>query len=190
MYRYTYLGYYRTHDVQVRPCDEVYYSVIGYHEERVFVYIETPVKDLDIETVVQGGDFILFPDGRKLFRMEQIFYCDPFTDDSILCLPREERRPCMSIMMLDHDAPILAYIGHHYVLQENGKTVWNRYYSIYEMGNTLISVSNEESIPAPERPSPFAVEIGSIIEATRAPIDNNRLPYADGTVGWRRIEEK
>lgn len=190
MYRYTYLGYWRSHDVAVKACDQVYYSIVGYHEQYAFVYVETPVKDLDIETVVTGGDFIPFPDGRKMFRMEQIFYCDPYTDDSILCLPVEERKACMSIMMLDHDFPILAYIGHHYVLQEAGKCVFNRFYSIYEMGNILISVSHEDYIPAPERPSAFAVEIGSIIDATRAPIDNNKLPYKDGTTGWRRIEEK
>ncbi|MBR2339316.1 MAG: hypothetical protein IKA74_00605 [Clostridia bacterium] len=186
MYRYTYIGYPNEKNVSVEKSDEIYYSVVGYHADNVFVYVETPVKNLDVERYVKG-DFKPFPTGKNLFRMEMIFYCDDWSNDEILCLPVEEREPVMSIMMLDHDAPMLAYIGHHYVLQENGNVVWNRYYSIYEFSNILISVSNAVEIPAPSRKSVFDVSISSIIDATRAPINDNKLPLDDGSVGWRKI---
>lgn len=186
MYRYTYIGYPNEKNVSVEKCDEIYYSVVGYHADNVFVYVETPVKNLDVERYVKG-DFKPFPTGKNLFRMEMIFYCDDWSNDEILCLPVEEREPVMSIMILDHDAPMLAYIGHHYVLQENGNVVWNRYYSIYEFSNILISVSNKVDIAAPKRESAFAVDVTSIIDATRAPINDNKLPLDDGSVGWRKI---
>lgn len=187
MFRYMYLGYHQKTDVSVKKRDEIYFSVIGYYKERVFIYVETPVRELDVESVVEGGDMLPFPDGKKLFRMDKIFHCDAWEDDSILVIPVNERHTWMKMMMLEHDAPISAYVGHHYVLQEAGKTTWNRYYSIYQLGNTLISVGDRNVIAAPMRSSAFSVEIDSIIDATRPVIDNNRIRFDDGSAGWRDI---
>lgn len=186
MYRYTYLGYACGKNVSVAESEQVYFSLVGSFDQMTFIYLETPVRDLDPDTVVKG-DFIPFPDGRRLARMEQIFYCDDWHDDAVLTIPRNERKPYMKIMRLNHDAGVLAYIGHHYVLQEDGKVTWDRYYSIYELGNTLISVGNEETIAVPHRQSAFAVDIKSVIAATLPVIEENKIPYADGTAGWRDI---
>ncbi|MDY3845590.1 MAG: hypothetical protein SOZ62_01605 [Eubacteriales bacterium] len=188
MYRYMYMGYNKG-EITVKECDEVYYSVVSCYKEKVFVYLETRVKDLDPETVVLG-DLIGFPDGKKLIRMEKIFHCDPFDNDDILVIPPKERKPIVSLMILNHDAPVLAYIGHHYVLQEDGKTVWNRYYSIYEIQNILVSVSDEQQIAAPSRKSPFAVDVSSVVDATRPVINDNIIPWDDGApMGWRVINK-
>lgn len=187
MYRYTYLGYYQTKDVSVKECEEVYFSIIGYYKERVFVYIETPVEELDIESVLVGGSFQPFPDGKKMMRMEKIFHCDDWKDNSILTIPVEERQPRMWLMRLTHDDGMLAYIGHHYVLQEAGNTTWNRYYSIYCLGNTLIAVSDWQEIAAPKRPSAFEVDIKSVIAATNLVITPSRIPHDDGIIDWKEL---
>ena len=187
MFRYTYLGYYQSKDVSVKECAEVYFSMVRYYKERVFVYIETAVKELDIESVLIGGAFKIFPDGRKMMRMEKIFHCDDWKDDSILTIPINERRPRMHLMTLEHDDGMLAYIGHHYVIQEAGDTTWNRYYSIYCLGNTLISVSDWQQIAAPKRPSAFEVDIKSIIEATNRVITPSRIPHDDGIIDWKEL---
>lgn len=188
MYRYMYMGYNKG-EVSVKDCDAVYYSVVSYYKEKVFVYLETGVEDLDPESVTVG-DFIRFPDGKNFMRMEKIFHCDSWEDDSILTIPPKERKPIVSLMTLKHDAPVLAYIGHHYVLQEAGRTVWNRYYSIYEIQNILVSVSDDTQIAAPARQSPFAVDVKSVIDATRPTINNNIIPWDDGTpLGWRVINK-
>ena len=188
MYRYTYLGYQRKNDVSVKKCDEIYFSVIGYYKERTFIYVETRIKDLDVEKFVEGGDFIPFPDGHKLFRMESIFYCDTFKDESVLVLPIKERQPVMSILMFEHDNPVLAYVAHHYLLQEDGKTKWSRYYSIYHLGNTVISVTDKQTIALPESKSIFPCPVNEIVDITRPTINNGLIPWDDGTpAGWRVI---
>lgn len=186
MYRYTYLGYACGKNVSVAESEQVYFSLVGSFNQMTFIYLETPVRDLDPDAVVKG-EFIPFPDGKRLARMEQIFYCDDWHDDAVLSIPRKERKPYMKIMRLNHDAGVLAYIGHHYVLQEAGQVTWDRYYSIYELGNTLISVGNEETIAVPHRQSAFDVDIKSVIAATLPVIEENKIPYADGTTGWRNI---
>lgn len=186
MYRYTYLGYACGKNVSVAESEQVYFSLVGSFDQMTFIYLETPVRDLDPDAAVKG-EFIPFPDGKRLARMEQIFYCDDWHDDAVLTIPRKERKPYMKIMRLNHDAGVLAYIGHHYVLQEAGKVTWDRYYSIYELGNTLISVGNEETIAVPHRQSAFAVDVKSVIAATLPVIEENKIPYADGTAGWRDI---
>ncbi len=188
MYRYTYMGY-TDGEVKVKKTEDVYYSVVGCFDGKAFVYVETPIKDFDVESVAEGK-FIPFPDGKGLFRMEQIFYCDDFKDDGILCIPVEERNPIMSLMIMGHDDPYLAYVGHHYVLQETGNTVWNRYYSIYTFGNILLSVSDRQEIPAPRRENIFDVDTKSIIGISREVMVNGVLPWKDGAPRTWRIINK
>lgn len=88
MYRYTYLGYACGKNVSVAESEQVYFSLVGSFDQMTFIYLETPVRDLDPDTVVKG-DFIPFPDGRRLARMEQIFYCDDWHDDAVLTIPPE-----------------------------------------------------------------------------------------------------
>ena len=186
MYRYTYVGYPNERNVTVRKTDDVYFSVIGYHADNVFVYVETPVENLDVLSLVEG-DLRPFPNGEKMFRMERIFHCDDWSDDSILCLPIEEREPVMSVMMLQHDAAVLAYVGHHYVLQEEGGCVWSRYYSIYHFANILVSVTDRKEIPAPARKTPFEVPMKSVVEESRRVYSANFMPLEDGTLGWKKL---
>ena len=86
MYRYTYLGYACGKNVSVAESEQVYFSLVGSFDHMTFIYLETPVRDLDPDAVVKG-EFIPFPDGKRLARMEQIFYCDDWHDDAVLTIP-------------------------------------------------------------------------------------------------------
>lgn len=189
MYRYAYVGYPTDNStVKINVNSDIYYSVVAFSGERTFIYVESPSENFDIDDVLVGN-FKPFPDGCRVFRMERYFHCDDFSDDSILTIPREERKPVVSLRMFEHDAPVLAYIGHHYVLQEDGKTVWNRYYSIYGFANTMLSVCDEVSIPAPRRNSPFAVDVKSVIDATRPVIAKGSIPWDENTPEWKILTD-
>ena len=54
MYRYTYLGYACGKNVSVAESEQVYFSLVGSFDQMTFIYLETPVRDLDPDTVVKG----------------------------------------------------------------------------------------------------------------------------------------
>ena len=47
MYRYTYLGYACGKNVSVAESEQVYFSLVGNFDHMTFIYLETPVRDLD-----------------------------------------------------------------------------------------------------------------------------------------------
>lgn len=185
MNRYVFAGFTGTKNVKLKKSENICFSVIGYFEDKVFIYVETPIE-IDIEEYIIGGKLKKFPNGKKLWRMEMVFYCDPYSDDSA-AVQNTERSPIMSILNLKHDEGFLAYVGHHYVLQEYGRTVWDRNYSIYSFGNVFISIAEKKPVPAPKRETPFKVPIRSIIKATLPVIEANKKQNPDGTYGWYKI---
>lgn len=188
MNRYMFVGFNRSKNIKIKDDKDIYFSVVGYFENKAFIYIETPVEISDhAEEYITGGNLKVFPDGKKLWRMERVFYCDPYLNDEMFSTPQAERKTEMDILNLEHDEAFLAYIGHHYVLQEYGKTVWDRNYSIYSFGNIFISVLEKKPIPSEKRKSPFKGAIRSIINATLPVIEQNRKQNPDGTYGWYKI---
>lgn len=189
MNRYMFTGFIGAKNVRIKKDKNVHFSVIGYFEDKVFIYMETPEKidDADAEKYVIGGNLKRFPDGRKLWRMERVFYCDPYLNDEIFNVTEQVRNPDMGILNLEHDEAFLAYVGHHYVLQEYGKTVWDRYYSIYSFGNIFISIAEKKPVPSAKRESPFKVPVRSIIKATMPVIDGGKKQNPDGSYGWYKI---
>lgn len=55
MYRYTYLGYACGKNVSVAESEQVYFSLVGSFDQMTFIYLETPVRDLDPDTVVNDS---------------------------------------------------------------------------------------------------------------------------------------
>ena len=187
MFRYMYLGYCQKKSIKINNIDDVHFSLIGYHDDRVFIYLESLSENIDVEQIVNCNYLVPFPDGKKLWRMDRIFHCDPWTESGYPKVSPNDRKPAMCILLLEHDMPVLAYVAHHYLLQEDGKTTFNPYYSIYKLGNTFISIDDYIGEKDPERPSIFNVDVTSIVDATRPIINGGCITNSDGKFAWKKI---
>lgn len=120
--------------VELKP-DCPYYAALAFSQNRVFLYVESNKKTVDVEELVEG-DFHLYPNGKRWERAAEIFhYSVPMNKEQ--WQRKTDKTPLFRLNKLKWDK-IASYIFYHYQYQEEYPGDGDRYGVIYQIGDNLI----------------------------------------------------
>lgn len=118
-------------------CPHVTHLAVNTYQNQVFIYIESKEKDLDPAQVVDG-DFIPFPDGRRFFRMTEVFhYSAPKSEAHWERKNKREKTPYVRINYLQPEKTA-SYFFYHYQFQEENPGQYDKYGILFLFGNMLV----------------------------------------------------
>ena len=140
IYRYMFLGYFTEKDITVSK--DVYYHSVAYFNEMVFIYVET--KENNIPYSLISGSLKLFPDGRKLMPMLNVFQYSP-SDNEVAWQRNGESSPVFWIARLKRD-DITKYIFYHYKMVHEGCRPTSKYGIIFYYDDILVMYREKPDI--------------------------------------------
>ncbi len=143
IYKHMYRGYKKEGKVEFLDDQRIITSSGAEFDGITYIYFETKCEELDIEDVVKA-EMKPYPDGKGWFELTEIFhYFTPY-EDSQWERKVTEKTPKFRINHLKKNM-ISSYIYHHVAHQNTNQYGYDKFLSIFNVGDTIIMYSESPS---------------------------------------------